>query len=279
MAWSSASRARTGALIVASLAATGAVDFATGYRYAFSPLYLFPVLIASAAVGRAAGLLVALTAAVVWTLAQQLAVPGGLSWTSLAWNGAMHFAVLGFIAWLLAELEEEMLSARHDYLTRLYNRRHFMLSLEAERSRSARTGQPYSLLSIDLDRFKALNDSRGHAVGDEALRIVAAALGDASRTMDVSARMGGDEFCVLLPGADGSVAGAIAGRLRAAAAEEFRRRGWPIGMSLGVVTATGAAETTDELLRRADEAMYREKQARRELIAAPPASTETAPPR
>lgn len=185
----------------------------------------------------------------------------GFAWRLFVWNMAMRFAVLGFIAWLLTALEQEMLAARHDYLTRLFNRRHFMQSLETERSRSARTGQPFSVLSLDLDRFKMLNDTLGHAAGDEALRVVAAVLSDGARAMDLSARMGGDEFCALLPGADASVGKAIARRLSTAATDEFRRRGWRLGLSIGVVTTSGASETVDELLRRADDSMYLEKQA------------------
>lgn len=265
--WSAASRTRTLVLVLASLAATGAIDYATGYRFAFSLLYLFPVLIASAAFGRLAGLGVALAAALVWTLAQRSPQSAGFSLETHAWNTAMRFGVLGFIAWLLTELEQEMLAARHDYLTRLHNRRFFMHTLEAERSRSQRTGEPYSVLSLDVDQFKKLNDTLGHAAGDEALRVVAGVLSESSRTMDVSARMGGDEFCVLLPGADESVANAIARRLIGAATEEFRRRGWPIGLSIGIATASGASESVDELLSRADGNMYEEKRVHRRCSA------------
>ena len=258
IAWSTVSRSRTLVLVFVSLAATGVVDYATGYRYAFSPLYLFPVLLASAALGRLAGMVVALTAALVWTLAQQPPGTSDFSLKLIAWNTTMRFAVLGFIAWLLSELELEMQDARHDYLTRLYNRRHFMQSLEAERNRSDRTGVPFSVLSLDLDQFKRLNDTHGHAAGDEALRVVAGVLSGGARAMDVSARMGGDEFSVLLPEADASVARSIAQRLLAAATDEFQRRDWSIGISLGIVTAIGAAETADEMLRRADDAMYGE---------------------
>lgn len=262
IAWSVASRARAVILIGIVLAAIGAIDYATGYKYAFAPFYLFPVLIASAALGRVAGLIVAVTAAVVWTLAQQPLGTTGYPLKLFVWNTAMRSVVLGFIAWVLAVLEQEMLAARHDYLTRLFNRRHFIQSLEAERSRSARTGQPFSVLSLDLDKFKKLNDTQGHVVGDKALRVVATVLSNSARAMDVSARMGGDEFCVLLPGADEDVGKLIAQRLLATATEEFRRRGWPIGMSIGIATTTGASETVDELLHRADGRMYEEKQSR-----------------
>lgn len=266
--WSAASRVRTIALVAVSLAATGAIDSATGYRYAFSPLYLFSVLVASTALGRLAGQGVALTAALVWTLAQHPPGTAGFAWQLFAWNTVMRFAVLGFIAWLLTALEEEMLAARHDYLTHLYNRRYFMQSLEAERSRSDRTGEPFSLLSLDLDQFKKLNDSRGHKVGDEALLVVAGVLSETARAMDVSARTGGDEFSVLLPGADERVGRSIARRLRTVAVDAFRCRGWPIGMSIGVATTSGTAETADEILRRADESMYQEKMRRRGSVPA-----------
>lgn len=277
--WAAISRARTVALVAFSLAVTGVIDHATGSQYAVSPLYLFPVLIASTAIGRVAGIVVAMTAAVVWTLALQSPGAAVATWRPFAWNVSMRFAVLAFVAWLLSELEQEMVAARHDFLTHLSNRRHFMLSLEAERNRSARTGRPYSLLSIDLDGFKMLNDTRGHAVGDEALRIVAAVLSRASRAMDLSARMGGDEFCILRPGADAGLATSIAARLHASASEEFRGRGWPLGLSIGVATATGAEETVDELLRRADDAMYRNKLSRRRGAASSRASEGTEGPR
>jgi GGDEF domain-containing protein len=191
IAWTATSRWRTLVLVGASLAATGAIDYATGYRFAFAPLYLFPVVIASTALGRKAGLAVSLTAAIVWTFAQQDPRTSSPFWGQFAWNVAMRFATLGVVAWLITALETEMLSARQDYLTRLFNRRRFLQSLEAERSRSARTGAPFSVLTIDLDNFKMLNDTRGHAVGDEALRVVAALLTKSARAMDLSARMGG----------------------------------------------------------------------------------------
>ncbi len=263
IAWTASSRWRTLVLVSASLAATGAIDYATGYRIAFAPLYLFPVLIASTALGRKAGLAVALTAAIVWTFAQQDPRTSSPYWGQFSWNVAMRFATLGVVAWLITALETEMLSARQDYLTRLFNRRHFRQALGVERSRSARTGTPFSVLTIDLDNFKMLNDTRGHAVGDEALRVVAALLTKSARAMDLSARMGGDEFCVLLPGADVGIGESVARRLVAAATEEFRRRGWPLGLSIGIATTYGDAETADELLHRADAEMYRDKKMRR----------------
>ncbi len=261
--WTAAARGRTFGLIILSLAATAVVDYSTGHRYMFSPLYLFPVLLATTTYGRRIGTVVAAMAAVAWTLSQQVRGAPVFPWGPFAWNALMHFAVLSAVGWLLAALEAEMVSARHDYLTRLFNRRHFAQSLAAERSRSARTGEPFSVLSIDLDRFKRLNDTLGHAAGDEALKAVAALLSASARAMDLSARMGGDEFCMLLPGADAAVADSVARRLQAAATEEFRRRGWPLGMSIGIATTRGDAETADALLRRADEAMYLQKRARR----------------
>lgn len=264
IAWSAAARGRTLGLIALSLAATGAIDYATGHRFMFSPLYLFPVLLASVAYGRAAGLAVVAMAATVWAVSQLPPGAAKFPWAPLAWNVLMHSAVLGSVGWLLTALEEEMVASRQDYLTRLFNRRYFMQSLESERSRSLRSGRPFSVLSVDLDRFKALNDTLGHAAGDEALRVVARILTAGARAVDVSARMGGDEFCVLLTEADAGIAAEIARRLQAAATAEFSRCGWSLGLSIGVVTSRGVAETIEQLLDRADEAMYLEKRARRD---------------
>lgn len=257
--WSAATSFRALTLVAALLAATGAADYATGYRYAFSPFYLLPVLIASAAFGRVTGTSVALTAAAVWTLSQEPPWTPAFSAILFVWNTLMRFLVLGSVAWLLGVLEHEMQDARRDYLTRLFNRRHFMEWLEAERVRSRRSGRPFSVLSVDVDRFKALNDSRGHAVGDDALRCVARVLAACARAMDVPARVGGDEFCLLLPETDEETARVVVHRLAEDSSREFRHRGWPIALSIGVATARGSTEGAEDVLSRADKAMYREK--------------------
>lgn len=152
-----------------------------------------------------------------------------------------------------AELLEHL--ADHDALTGLPNRRVLDEVLERAFARGQR-GIPSSLLFIDVDDFKLVNDLQGHLAGDAALVAIARLLANAVRGGDVVVRIGGDEFAVLLDGADGTEASAIARRL----VSDVRDRFSDLGLSVGVASVSGAADTL-EVLRRADECMYAAKSA------------------
>jgi diguanylate cyclase (GGDEF)-like protein len=154
-------------------------------------------------------------------------------------------------------LEDELRRlATEDDLTGLRNRRAFEEELAAHLRLLARHGGPSSLLFLDVDDFKTVNDTRGHHAGDELLKRIGQALRDRLRGTDVPARIGGDEFAVLLPftGEDGArrVMGDIERALEAVA----------VSASIGSALLE-AGLTKDDALRRADEAMYRVKQQRR----------------
>lgn len=160
-----------------------------------------------------------------------------------------------------SRLEIERLS-RTDDLTQVYNRRHFMEVAGRELSLAARHGYPVSLLLIDLDDFKQVNDSLGHLVGDKALAACAAALRSAIRGEDVVGRFGGDEFLVLAPHSDLNSGAELAQRLREAMASidlVVGARLVGIKASIGVVSSQGQDHSAELLLRRADQAMYRAK--------------------
>ncbi|MGY1915892.1 putative bifunctional diguanylate cyclase/phosphodiesterase [Blastococcus sp. SYSU DS0973] len=141
-------------------------------------------------------------------------------------------------------------SAAQDALTGLMNRRGFDEALDAAVRTALRTGEPLSAALFDLDHFKAVNDTRGHAAGDEMLRAVAAVWGPSLPRGAVLARHGGDEFSLLLPGHDGDRALACAEGLRAALPE--------IGTSVGVAQFE-LSDSPADLMRRADAALYRVK--------------------
>jgi diguanylate cyclase (GGDEF)-like protein len=135
---------------------------------------------------------------------------------------------------LRKEGEEARLLARVDALTSLGNRRAFDEAMDAELARSRRAGSPLSLIVADLNGFKEINDRDGHVAGDECLRNAAAALREAVRRPDLCFRWGGDEFSVLLTGADATVARALALRLESAVAESCRRPdGAPLTLTCG----------------------------------------------
>ncbi|HYC05416.1 MAG TPA: diguanylate cyclase [Azospirillaceae bacterium] len=163
-----------------------------------------------------------------------------------------------------------------DPLTGLLNRRRFMEMAEVEMERSRRYRHPFSLMMIDLDHFKAVNDTHGHAAGDEAIRAAAARLQASIRKTDVPARFGGEEFILLLPETPADVAHLVAERIRRAVMLEPVRHEdtwFPITASLGVAEWVGEGESLAHLIERADAALYAAKQGgRNRTVLASPAT-------
>jgi len=148
--------------------------------------------------------------------------------------------------------------ATHDHLTAVLNSSAFTRRVSQELVRHRRYRRPGALIYLDLDNFKGLNDTHGHHTGDAVLRLVADAMQRAVREVDVVGRMGGDEFAVLMPETDGSVAAAAAQRLSDALRSAFD--GTPaVTASVGVVAFGETPMTADDVLRRADQAMYEAK--------------------
>jgi diguanylate cyclase (GGDEF)-like protein/putative nucleotidyltransferase with HDIG domain len=150
-------------------------------------------------------------------------------------------------------------AARTDLLTKLPNRRGFreLLDLELERARRG-TGQ-MALIVGDIDHFKEVNDRSGHRVGDAVLQRAARLLETGKRAIDGLARVGGEQFALILPDSDQHSAFAIAERLRCALRDEFAKDAVPVTLSFGVVSYRQHGETAASLLRAADEALYAAK--------------------
>jgi diguanylate cyclase (GGDEF)-like protein len=170
----------------------------------------------------------------------------------------------------------EALSVTDD-LTRLYNSRYLNQVLRRETKRASRSARPLSLLFIDLDGFKAINDSHGHLCGSRALVEAAAVIRGSARETDIVARFGGDEFAIVLPDTGGEGAFAVGARLRErlAAHRFLAGDGLDIHLtaSVGVATLPDVAASADELIHAADAAMYQVKDRGKDGIqaAAPPA--------
>ena len=163
--------------------------------------------------------------------------------------------------------EEVRDSALRDPLTNLRNGRFLRHCLERELSRCSRCGEPLSVLGIDLDNFKAVNDLLGHEAGDTALRNVADILRRELRDYDVIVRNGGDEFVVVLPGTPVSEAQLTADRIRLAVARYAGQDLHQVpgfGASVGVTSYPDEASDAKSLLARADASMYRDKRARKQ---------------
>jgi diguanylate cyclase (GGDEF)-like protein len=175
---------------------------------------------------------------------------------------------------LLAEVQAKgqllETQSREDSLTGVANRRHFDERLAAEIARAVRYGHPLALLLVDLDHFKRINDSAGHAAGDAVLRLAARTMAANARANDFVARIGGEEFAVLLPEQDAAGAHAAAEHVRRSLSELDTAA---IAPQLRVTASIGVAmlaegEGRDALLRRADAALYAAKNAGRDRVVA-----------
>ncbi len=150
-------------------------------------------------------------------------------------------------------------AASTDPLTGLLNRRGFQSVIDNELARAARSGNTFSLLVCDCDFFKHLNDRLGHHAGDEALQSIGRLLEVNKRRIDVAARVGGEEFALVLPETDQHEAFIVAERLRSRFGQSFADQPVPLTMSLGVATYPIHGMTADALLRSSDEALYAAK--------------------
>jgi two-component system, cell cycle response regulator len=182
---------------------------------------------------------------------------------------ASHAALALRNAALLEQMER---MANTDGLTHIANRRTFEANLDKEMARSIRSGEPVSLVMLDIDYFKVLNDTWGHQKGDEVLREVAVALQAGSREFDTIARYGGEEFAVILPGTGPDAAWAGAQRLHRLVTEGVTSV--PITVSLGVASAPMGAQTTQSLVKAADDALYQAKRAGRNRVSSADGGTE-----
>ncbi len=183
----------------------------------------------------------------------------------------LALALAEAVAWALGNLslrDELRAQAIRDALTGLYNRRFLDEALPRELARAARDGAAVGVLMIDIDHFKRFNDEHGHAAGDAALRAVAARLQATARTGDLVCRYGGEELCVVMPGASAAGAAIHAERLRGAIGQlVVGDRGATVTLSIGVAAAPEHGLSADGLLHAADEALYAAKTEGRDRVA------------
>jgi diguanylate cyclase (GGDEF)-like protein len=156
-----------------------------------------------------------------------------------------------------------------DHLTGLANRRRFERQLEREVSRTLRLGHPFSLLMLDIDNFKSLNDTFGHNVGDEAIRRIGKVLREGTRGIDLAARFGGEEFAILLVETDVTRGMEVAERLRASIENMAIPSAGRITASFGVADCPSCAQTAVEILNAADKLLYAAKGNGRNRVVGP----------
>ena len=203
--------------------------------------------------------IVGIVLALVWSTTEVAIAWPDFPMTAFALNTFTRSVVFTVIGRVLIKLWREKEYARKDSLTGLANRLELLERMKIEQGRSERSGRPYSLLYIDIDQFKLLNDTHGHQVGDEALKVLADILKDSSRKVAVAARLGGDEFVLFLPDTDERSCNILIKRIEASTKQAFEVRLWPILLSIGRATHTGKTQEVEWVIGLADKNMYEAK--------------------
>jgi diguanylate cyclase (GGDEF)-like protein len=254
------------------LVAIGLVDYATGPELSLSVFFLFPILAATWVLGRTRGLLMSLLSAVAWLLAHA-GLAGVVSQPAVIyWNAAVRLGFFVVVTLLAASLRRAMADteklATHDFVTGVANARSLFENLRIELERARRYRHPISVAYVDIDNFKEINDRHGHIVGNAVLRDVARTMRSSLRSSDVVARVGGDEFVILLIETGPEDAAAAARKVQAEIHGSMDRSGWPITISVGLATFLTPPASVPELLRRVDNLMYSAKRSGKDSIRA-----------
>lgn len=241
----------------------GLLRIKTDTELTFSSVALLPVLVIAWIDGKRNGLIVAFVGAAMWLVGDLASArefdAGWIPWANGLTRLITYSVAVLLVAQIRFQFEREHRNATHDGLTGLQNRRAFLDAGAAEVERAKRYGHPLAVIFMDLDDFKQLNDSRGHDAGDAALRAAATALLRALRSSDRVARIGGDEFAVLLP-ETGYEAAAEAGRKIFVAVNAALEAFPPVRISIGVAWFGQVDRLFPAMLKAADGLMYEAKE-------------------
>ena len=270
--WQPAPLSRVGILVAGALLVTaiGYLHALTGLAYEFHALFIVPVLAVSWFLGARFGYALAALAAVEWFLADHMLMGDQSSLLPLLFNTVMRLAIFIGGAWLVGAIRHTLLResrlAREDALTQLPNRREFHERGRQIFAQAQRQGAPFTAVFIDLDHFKEVNDSLGHAVGDLLLKSVATVMLNHVRVSDIPGRLGGDEFVLLLPNMKADAAAGYVEKLRHRLLDAMQVNGWPVTFSIGVASYRVTPQDLDGLLKQADALMYEVKRSSRDRV-------------
>lgn len=244
------------AVSVFLLLLVGTLDYITGTELSFSLFYLIPIAVSSWGLKGNYGVLAAFLSTILWLYIEVISTTDHHNIFIHLWNAIIRLGFFLLPALLLKSLEQERLHARTDFLTGAFNHRHFHEVLQGEVDRSTRYNLTFTVVFIDTDNFKAVNDTFGHTFGDETLKTIVEVMKTNLRKTDTIARVGGDEFIILLPETGEQAARSFIPNLCAKLKDEMLAKKCPITFSVGVLTLTAPQISTDQILNTADKIMY-----------------------
>ena len=237
-----------------------------GREMTFSVTYLIPIAWITWRAGRAGGVILALASAIAWLSIDALQNPyfgySFLTFISVITKVVLFLSYVFILAKLKDLLQREQELSRTDRLTGIANRWAFLENLGREMKRSQRSMKPITVVYMDVDNFKTINDLYGHHKGDECLLLLAETISDQLRSTDTVARMGGDEFAILLPELGYDDAYIVLTKIRERVKEMANNKSWDITLSMGAVTYSNPQDpdTIDEIIKLSDSLMYDVKQ-------------------
>lgn len=245
------------------IAVWGAIDLATGYEYSFAVFYLVPVSIAAWYDNKYVTIATVILSALTWLYADYGAGHQYSNSFIPFWNALVRLGFFSVVAFLLLKIKtnliEMTLMAMKDNLTLLNNTRAFNIEYQNLRKKSAQQNQSIAVAIIDLDGFKAVNDHFGHSQGDDVLIEFAHVLKNTTRHTDVVARMGGDEFVVILKDTNSNEVQCYEKRLRENFLSSGLKQRFAVDFSMGIYLYTELPENLDEATHQADALMYQSK--------------------
>jgi diguanylate cyclase (GGDEF)-like protein len=241
----------------------GWLRFLTGPEFAFSFLYLVPIVTVTWMTGRQWGLVISAVSAFSWLLVDLSMVDRfSRAYIPLV-NEAFRFSVFLFIVFMIAKYKRILATqkelAMSDPLTGVANRRAFRQLATIEIDRSRRYQLPFSVMVIDVDNFKPINDQFGHHTGDRLLKTMVETIRLHLRAIDIIARFGGDEFVVLLVNTAETAAAMVTRKLQKQLLNKMKEKQWAVTFSIGLVTYHGTPDSVEETIRSADALMYEVK--------------------
>lgn len=241
----------------------GLIDYFNGIEINVAILYLLPVMYVAWFVDRTTAWILSGICSIEGFMADFLLGhvyqnPFAPYWNAFVW--LVFFAISVFIVTSLKDnLEEEREVYRYDPLTKVFNRKAFYEILLSEIQRSIRYNHPITLVYIDCDNFKSINDNHGHKTGDILLKTLAETITLNIRNVDIVGRFGGDEFVLILPESNFDSSNIVLEKLQKISTAMFKRKKWPVTLSIGACTYVEPPLSADAAIQNVDKLMYKAK--------------------
>ncbi|MFH0795568.1 MAG: GGDEF domain-containing protein [Candidatus Omnitrophota bacterium] len=238
----------------------GFTDYITGYELSFSVFYLIPISFVTILSGFSSGMIISVLSAATWLIADLTSGAHYSNFLIPYWNTFVRLGYFSLQSFLLSKLLSELIKSKdrslRDSLTGAPNWIYFEEFSAKEIRKARREKKPLTVVYIDLDNFKGINDTMGHDIGDYLLRTITDIIQSGIRPNDIMARVGGDEFAILLTELDYGNANHVLLRLKDNIIKEMNSNNWPVTISMGAITYRTIPGSIETLIKQTDGLMY-----------------------